>query len=217
MSKDAAVADLAMCRDYRALEILAKLEDIHMQEKTHIERVQVDTIQAKLRLKQKPFIAHPDVEEFVESFAAEHIGSRGRWKPLVFFGETDCGKTWKAMSLFPGKTLKVSCNGLPDGILPSLKAFDREKHHAIVFDEIRADQVLGNRELFQSGQWPVKLGQSNCAQHEYSVWLYGVAMILCTNDLKVNPKKSTFESDTEWLNHNLIIVELQKGQKWYLG
>jgi hypothetical protein len=217
MTQEAAVADLVMCRDYKAIETMARLNDLALRERSHLERLDVEKIQTELRSKQKPYLPHPVVEEYVSGFDKKHMGVRGRWKPLVFLGETDCGKTWKAMSLFPERTLKVSCNGLPSGIVPSLKEFERQKHSAIVFDEIRPDQILGNRELFQSGQWPVKLGQSNCAQHEYSVWLYGIALICCTNSLKVDPASDTYASDREWLEHNLVVVELQPGQKWYLG
>ncbi len=217
ITKEAAIADLVVCRDFRAIEIIGRLSELASREKAFAEKIEIEKIQDMLRARQKPFIDHPVVDEYVRGFDPEHMGTRGRWKPLVFLGETDSGKTWKAMSLFPTTTLKVSCNGLPDGILPSLKEFDRSKHQAIVFDEVRPDQILGNRELFQSGQWPIKLGQSNCAQHEYAIWLYGVAMICCSNNLNLDEKSEAYDTDKAWLDHNLVVVELQAGQKWYIG
>ena len=115
------------------------------------------------------------------------------------------------------KTLKLSCNALPYGILPGLKEFDRESIDCLVFDEIRVDQILGNRELFQSGQWRVKLGQSNCGQHEYSVWLYHIPIIICANDLILDPNSLHYKSDLNWLDENIVQVRLQPGQRWYLG
>lgn len=215
ISKDTAIADLVVCRDYMAIQVMQRINDLSMRENAYHERQESQRIQGMLRAAQKPFIEHPVVQQYVKSFDAECMGKTGRWKPCVFKGPTERGKTWFAMSLFPGKTLKVSCNGLPEGIIPCLKEFNRTVHRAIVFDEIRPDQILGNREFFQSGQWPVKLGQSNCAQHEYAVWVYGIAMLLCTNDLSLDPKSKTYESDLDWLEGNLIIVELQAKQKWY--
>ena len=105
-----------------------------------------------------------------------------------------CVAVWRrhhrrtAVSLWPERTLKLSCSGLSHGMLPSFKEFDRLVHTAICFDEIRTDHILGNRDLFQSGQWRIKLGQSNCGQHEYSVWLYFIPIIICAKDLILDPE-----------------------------
>jgi hypothetical protein len=216
MTTESALADLVQCRDYRAGDVAARVEELEGKRLRWEDEQGAAEVQAMLRARQKLFFSHPLVESFVDEFGPASYGKRGRWKPLAFLGESDTGKTWKAMSLFPNMTIKVSCNGLPPGIIPSLKNFSRRKHRAICFDEIRSDQVLGNRELFQSGPYACKLGQSACGQHEYSVWLYGIAIILCTNNLDVHTKSPTYDSDVAWLQHNIVRVELQPGQKWYL-
>jgi len=208
--------DLTFSRDYRALDVIRKIQDLAKVEQMFEEKVEAQKIVVEINAHAKKFISHPTIEKFMKSFDPSEMGRRGRWQPLAFVGSTDSGKTWKAMSLFPNQTLKVSCQGLPNGILPSLKEMDRNIHKAICFDEIRADQILGNRELFQSGPFPTKLAQSACGQHEYSVWLYGIAMLICTNSLEVNEKSLTYEADEEWLKHNVLQVMLQKGRKWYL-
>ena len=121
----------------------------------------------------------------------------------------------KAISLFKNKhTLKVSCQGLPDGVLPGLGAFDRSVHKAIVWDEIRMDQVLRNREIFQSNQFTQTLQQSVCNQHAFDVWLYHTAQILCTNSFNVEGVENP--ADKEWLTKNMWVVKLGPDQKWYL-
>ena len=122
----------------------------------------------------------------------------------------------KALSLFtPDKTLKVSCQGLPCGVLPSLGRFDRSQHCAIVWDEIRPDQVLNNRELFQSNAHEQFLQQSVCNQHAYSVWVYHTAQILCANSFEPESPPLA-EGDAQWLDSNLEVARLGPGQKWFL-
>lgn len=217
MTLESALEDVVQCRDYRAAEVMSRMLDLHNKGQAWDERKEELRVQRELRSRQVPFLGHPIIDEWVASFRKENYGVVGRCSVLGLVGPSQQAKTWKAMSLWPEQTLKLSCNGLPYGIVPSLKEFDRTQHKAICFDEIRTDQILGNRELFQSGQWRVKLGQSNCGQHEYSVWLYFIPIIICVNDLILDPKSLTYEADQEWLDANIKKVELQTGQHWYLG
>ena len=136
---------------------------------------------------------------------------------LLFVGDSQSGKSTRGVSLYSMKnTLKVGCQGLPKGVLPSLARFERPKHKAIVWDEIRPDQVLNNRELFQSNAFEQVLSQSICNQHSYGVWLYFTGMILCANDFPMTGKDIS-EGDSQWLKANIKLAELGPGQKWYLN
>ena len=217
MTLESATRDVVKSRDYRSADVLARMLDLHNKDRALDEKQEEVRIQRMLRKQQVPFVHHPRIETWVASFDAPNYGVVGRMSVLALIGESQTAKTWKAMSLWPEQTLKLSCNALPSGILPSLKEFDRTVHRAICFDEIRPDQILGNRELFQSGQWRVKLGQSNCGQHEYSVWLYFIPLIICANDLTLDPNSLSYKADQNWLDENITQVELKPGQKWYLG
>ena len=217
MALDVAVHDVVASRDYRAPEVLARMYDLNNKNRALMEKAEELRIQRQLRKGQLPFVQHPKIDQWMDSFAAANYGEVGRCSVLGLIGESQTAKTWKAMSLWPERTLKLSCNGLSHGILPSLKEFDRVLHSAICFDEIRTDQILGNRELFQSGQWRIKLGQSNCGQHEYSVWLYFIPIIICANELTLDPQSLTYKADQNWLDENITQVELSHGQKWYVG
>ena len=217
MTLQMATHDVVMSRDYRAPEVLARMLDLHNKGRALLEQVEELRIQRLLRSKQVPFMTHDLIESWLEAQSPENYGEVGRSQVLGLIGDSQTAKTWKAMSLYPEKTLKLSCNALPYGILPSLTDFDREKIRCLVFDEIRPDQILGNRELFQSGQWRVKLGQSNCGQHEYSVWLYFIPIIICANDLILDPNSLHYKADLNWLEENIVLVHLKPGQKWYLG
>ena len=84
---------------------------------------------------------------------------------------------------------------------------DRQAVKAILFDEIRTDQVLTFRELFQANQYLQQLGSSVCNLYTYSVWVYHIAMILCTNNFDLN-NKSVSEAERSWLKKNAIVVQL---------
>ncbi len=87
---------------------------------------------------------------------------------------------------------------------------------AILFDECRADQILLNREFFQSGVYPQSLSQSACNQYAYQLWVYQVAMIICANDLKMTEAEGLSCSDVEWLRANVVVVTLPEGHSWFL-
>ena len=217
MTIESATRDVVNSRDYRSADFVARMLDLQNKSRALEEKVEELRIQRELRKLQVPFMDHESITQWVAGFSAPNYGVVGRCSVLALIGESNSAKTWKAMSLWPEMTFKLSCNALPHGILPSLKEFDRTVHKAICFDEIRTDQILGNRELFQSGQWRVKLGQSACGQHEYSVWLYFIPIIVCANDLVLDPKSLTYNADKNWIDENITQVQLGPGQKWYLG
>lgn len=217
LSNEVAEDDIARSRDPRLLTYLLKhLREIIEVEQMRKEAAQALQIQMAWKAQANPFKYHEEVAQWEASFNQTNQEKiRGRSKVLCLIGGSDSGKTAKAMSLFDGRVHKVSCNGLPTGILPMLKGFNREQHRAIVFDEICPDQILSNRDLFQSSLHKVKLGQSACAQHEYSVWLWNIGLIICVNALEVDPKSSPAESDMAWLEHNLVFVKLADKQMLY--
>lgn len=140
-----------------------------------------------------------------------------RHKPLLFIGASCSGKTRKAISLYGhANTLVVNCQGLGSN-LPSLRAFRRSEHLCIVFDEISSAQVLANKMVFQAGVDELTLAQSQCNAHAYTVWLYGVPMVLCSNDfqLQSTPKAKMADEDVAYLAKNIINASLPPGELWY--
>ena len=70
--------------------------------------------------------------------------------------------------------------------------------------------------LFQAGPWPVTLGQSACGQHAYQLDVYGVPMILCSNDFKLHEAEGLDAEDSSWLKENILEAQLPEGQRaWY--
>ena len=86
-----------------------------------------------------------------------------------------------------------------------------------MWDEVRPDQILGNKEVFQSGAHVVHLGQSQCNQHMYSKWLYGTAHVLCSNFFPSRLQEGLSEEEAEWLGKNVFPAVLTKNEKWYFN
>ena len=208
--------DLVLCRDRGAPNALAALDLIRKRQKTIEISGEVARVQALLESQNTPFHNHTDIDRFMLEHSSSTYGRLHRFRMLVLIGGTLQGKTSKGMSLFgPQKTLKLACGACPLNVLPSLGTFDRNATKAVLFDEIRIDQVLTFRELFQANQYEQQLGSSPCNPHAYTVWMYHIAMILCTNNFDVNHPDLS-EADRKWLQGNAIMVQIPEKDTWYV-
>jgi len=67
---------------------------------------------------------------------------------------------------------------------PNLREFynNQGKYTCILFDEGHWQLVHDNKGIFQATNAPVSLGQSSTNIFAYTVHLYSIAMIVCSND-----------------------------------
>ena len=217
ISNDDVVKEFIRSRDRGAVAALHDVEVLIKRARTLDLESEIRRVQDLLQSQQSEFRTHGVITDWMTQFERSRHAVDHRKRCLLFVGDSQQGKSSKAVSLFgPQQTLKVSCQGLPSGVLPSLGRLDRDKHKAVVWDEIRPDQVLNNRELFQSNAFEQFLQQSICNQHAFSVWLYHIAQILCANSFDTE-STALLPGDVQWLKSNLTIVELGPGQKWYLS
>ena len=217
ISNDDVVKEFVRSRDRGAVAALHDVEVLIKRARTLDLESEIRRVQDLLQSQQSEFRTHGVIADWMTQFERCRYAVDHRKRCLLFVGDSQQGKSSKAVSLFgPQQTLKVSCQGLPSGVLPSLGRLDRDKHKAVVWDEIRPDQVLNNRELFQSNAFEQFLQQSICNQHAFSVWLYHIAQILCANSFDTE-STALLPGDVQWLKSNLTIVELGPGQKWYLS
>ena len=164
------------------------------------------------------FRRHPRIDVFLSQFDHLAVAASSRFKTLLFRGPSRCGKSQKAVSLFGAdSTLCVNCQGLSPH-LPSIKEYDRDRHLAILWDEVEESQVLSNKLVFQSPNIRVTLGQSACNVFSYSKWLHGTPQLLCSNtfSLEKSKGKDLPLEDRQWLEENIIVVELLENELWYL-
>ena len=217
MSDEDCERELVRCKDRTSPAALLALDQI--RKRTHVLQLEdeIRHVQDMLKQAQAPFRPHAEVEKFQKQFDMSTYGRVARFRTLVLVGGTQQGKTSKAISLWgSSRTLKVSCGNCADGVLPSLAGFHRAQHDAILFDEARIDQVLKNRELFQSNEHLQTLGQSLCNPYAYSIWVYHKAMILCCNSFDVQ-EETISVPDRDWLIKNTIIVKLPENEFWFIG
>jgi hypothetical protein len=157
----------------------------------------------KILMKLKPFRIIPEVVEWVTMFVQGH-GRMTRFPFLVLDGPSMYGKTRFAEALFgPANTLTLSCQGIAQ---PNMKYFERGRHKAIVFDEAHHRMVFSSKQLFQAGLDEVTLSQSSCQEHGYAVWMYGVPLIISTNEWLMNAEPH----EAAWLNSNSRVIKIDK-------
>ena len=115
------LADLIRCRDPQSPNSIQALEFIVRKEKMLNLAVEISSVQMKLSNKQRPFLEHPLIQEWMKQFSSEPYGHMARFKILALVGGSQQGKTSKAVSLFGiQNTLKLGCQSLPTGVPPSV-------------------------------------------------------------------------------------------------
>ena len=88
-----------------------------------------------------------------------------------------------------------------------LRAFSPDDHDLILWDECPAKLVLQNKKLFLGQASEVMLGQTNTSQHAYTVFVWNVKMVVCSNLWQLQLRTLTRE-DAEWLEQNSIYVHV---------
>ena len=155
----------------------------------------------------KPFKWIPEVSLWKLQYARNHVmglwGKTNRFKYLVLTGPSSLGKTAFAKSLFGiDSTFVVPCQGVEK---PDLQEFKRYEHPCIIFDEVTSHLIASNKAVFQANTDVVLLGQSPTGNFVYRRFLYGTAMICCTNTWMEGVERGS--RDEEWLLTNSIVVD----------
>lgn len=171
-------------------------------------------VEAELRQRMRPWRSFRIVEDWKAQFAPEVAKTLFRFKLLLLRGRTRAGKSLFSSEIFGAeRTLILHCQAGTTA-LPQLKGFSRAKHQAIVLDEASPAHVLANRAVLQSTSKGAQLGQSQCGQHEYTVWLHGIAWILTSNEFPFEGEWGS--EDTSWLRENICVLELGPNEKYYM-
>ena len=191
-----------------------------IEEREQTEQIcrRADALRGVLVSSLGTFRPSPKIVVWQGQYIASAVERMLRYMALLLRGRSKSGKTRKAINLFGhARSLVVNCQGLGAN-LPSLRAFSREKHKCIIFDECNSRQVLPNKLVFQAGVDPVTLGQSACNSHAYKIWLHAVPMILCSNDFQMvsNVSAPLSSEEVEWLAANIIVASLLEGEAWHV-
>lgn len=165
-------------------------------------REKAERIRLERTIPFKRSIYFEEIIKWVESMK-QGYGKETRFPFLVLNGPSRFGKTRYATRLF-GKDSTLLVTAQKQNHV-DLKDFKRSQHKAIVFDEADEKYVLNHKTIFQAGLDDVTLGQSATMSYKYQVWLYGIAMIICTN---VWGEAEVGEGDREWLEKNSILIQV---------
>jgi hypothetical protein len=178
---------------------MAQTED-EMGEEASCERLQ-------------PFRDHPIITAWKKMVA--EMQHDGRKPILAFIGGALLGKACKGLSIFgESKTLTVHCAGHPTGVLPVVDLEGR--HAAVLWKDIRVDQVLHNRRMFVS--WPHFPPFSDVfashGNHHYEH--HPPAMMVCSNFLPTTVSEGLSAEEALWMHQNIWKVTLEAGARWWL-
>ena len=217
LSHEQCIKDVVLTRARGAAATVDHVNYIMNQECEQKEAAEEEELTRLLSKHMKAFITHPIVEQWRSQYVPANYGKLFRFKILLLRGWSRAGKTMFAKHIFgEDRTVIVNCQGLGDH-LPSLRAFMRCDHKAIVFDEVQVGQVLKNKAIFQAGPIRVEMSQSPCGGFRYSKWLYQVAMICCSNDFPMTRAEGLkCDEDVDWITNNVMCVQLNKHASWYI-
>ena len=216
LTHEQAIEDLYLSRDRGLLGAVQLVTQVMEREESRARRELIAKRFEWLRASMFSFRSHDAIDEFLGQFRDVENSGGFRFKLLLLRGRTRSAKSQKGASLFGfERTLLVNMQGLGSN-LPCLRKLSKKNFDSIVFDEASHEQVLANKMLFQAGPWPVSLGQSACGQHAYELDVYGVPMILCSNDFKLHVHEGLTEEQSSWLRGNILEAVLPpNAHVWY--
>jgi hypothetical protein len=178
---------------------MAQTED-EMGEEASCERLQ-------------PFRDHPIITAWKKMVA--EMQHDGRKPILAFIGGALLGKACKGLSIFgESKTLTVHCAGHPTGVLPAVDLDGR--HAAVLWEDIRVDQLLHNRVVFASGRPSLPVSEVFASHGNHQVDQPPLAMMLCSNFLPMTVSEGLSAEEALWMHHNVWKVTLDAGTRWWL-
>jgi hypothetical protein len=183
------------------LKELQLLEREHEKERVAAAR---RVAECGLAMQRKRWRSIAAVEEWHEQYGTEAF----RYKFLVLDGPSKLGKTQFAKSFVESDEhlLELNCAA---GQEPDLRGFRYGQHAVVLFDEIRAGIVARQRKLFQACAAEVQLGCSATNCHSYTVFLFRVKLVLCSNGWAASMQELP-EEDQAWLRENMVYVPVQQ-------
>jgi len=141
----------------------------------------------------------------VESWIAQYQQDRWRYAFLVLDGPSQMGKTAFARSRTPGgRAFLADCSACVE---PDLRRFNKRDYDMIIYDEASCSLALRCKRLMQAPPDAVGLGSSPTNMHFYSVIVYKVPMIICSNKWQTDLEAQTAD-DKAWLLANSIVVRV---------
>jgi hypothetical protein len=162
-----------------------------------------DEVQQRLHGLKRPRVYVEAVEKvFLPQFANMTLSRR---KFLVLEGPSCVGKTEYARGLVacPTEVLELNCVNQKQFV--DLRALSPGVHKLLLWDEAEPSLILNNKKLIQGQAVEVQMGMSSTSCHGYSIFPWGLLMVICSNTWSWHTRSLPHE-DAQWLASNSIHV-----------
>ena len=141
----------------------------------------------------------------VESWVEEHEALKWRYRFLVLSGPSMLGKTQFALGLAcRSRGLELNCSS---GKEPDLRQYDPLDTDLVLFDEMPASAIIGQKKLMQCPPALVTLGTSGTNAFAYKVWVHQKLFVISTNTWHEDLKKMN-KGERDWLVANSVLVDV---------
>ena len=158
---------------------------------------------AEAKLKKQKTIFKVECWRAQYNESVFHGGGETRFRFLVLEGESRFGKTRFACSLWGlTRTYVAQCQGVQQ---PSLAGYDPRVHECIVLDEPSRELVDSCKVFLQASLEGTELYQSPTQRFTRWVWVYGVPIIICTNEWL---KEEDVDANAKWIRENSVHVKV---------
>ena len=175
-----------------------EIQFLEQQEEKAAIRRMIQEAEEALRGSKLTFREIPMVREWERQYE-EHSW---RYKLLVLEGASRTGKTLFARSLVPDNMRVFELNSC-SGHEPDLRGFRTKLHGLCIFDELSPHTMAAHRKLFQGAPCEVSLGHSGTNMYAYSVCLYRVRLVACSN-VWSKQLLELCEEDRDWVVANTM-------------
>ena len=152
-----------------------------------------------------PYMSNERACEFCSSSDMEESAKKRRFKFLIYDGPSRMGKTELARAWF-GVSRTMIANA-QECATPNLRPMLTGKFNAILFDEGNWELCARNKALFQASTRAVELSQSQCNDRSYTLMVFRVPMIICSNDFWAGCLDDEIKN---WITENSFYVSVQK-------
>jgi hypothetical protein len=141
---------------------------------------------------------------FLPQFADPTLARR---KFLVLEGPSQVGKTEYARSLVASPEAVLELNCVNQKQFVDLRAFSPGVHRLVLWDEAEPSLILNNKKLIQGQAVEVQMGMSSTSCHGYSIFPWGLLMVVCSNTWSWH-MRALPQEDAQWLSSNSIHVQV---------
>jgi hypothetical protein len=164
-----------------------------------------EEVQQRLHGLKRPRVYLERVEkEFLPQFADMTLSRR---KFLILEGPSCVGKTEYARGLVPCPTQVLELNCVNQKQFVDLRALSPGLHKLLLWDEAEPSLILNNKKLIQGQAVEVQMGMSSTSCHGYSVFPWGLLMVVCSNNWSWHTRQLPQE-DASWLAANSIHLQV---------